>query len=231
MANTANPPAYYVPEQSTLPLLTAFALFCLLIGGGAVINSTEANGEAGASLWWMMTGLVLMAVVFFSWFGQVIRENQAGMYSDQLNRSFVMGMSWFIFSEVMFFAAFFGALFYVRTFAVPWLGGEGAKGVSHMLWPEFTAEWPLTQFPASEGFAEPHQLVNPWALPLINTLLLVSSSVTLTWAHHALRAEHREKLNRWLIVTVALGAIFLVLQAFEYYEAYSHYGLTLNSNA
>ena len=65
--------------------------------------------------------------MFFGWFGTVIGENQHGIYNLQVDRSFRMGMMWFIFSEVMFFAAFFGALFYARVLSVPWLGGEGVK--------------------------------------------------------------------------------------------------------
>lgn len=229
MAKTTATPLYYVPEQSKLPALTALALFCLLIGGGSFISANTHHSDSTFSFWWMMSGVALMVVAFYSWFGQVIGENDSGLYSDQLNRSFVMCMSWFIFSEVMFFAAFFGALFYVRTFVMPWLGGLGDKGVSHMLWPDFQAVWPMINMPSAEGHSVPSKVVDPWHLPLVNTILLVSSSVTLTWAHHALKAEQRSKLNFWLFVTVALGASFLVLQAYEYHEAYTEYGLTLKS--
>ncbi len=229
MAKTTETPLYYVPEQSKLPVLTALALFCMLIGGGNFIKANSHQTDSTFAFWWMLSGFAMMAVIFYAWFGQVIRENDSGLYSDQLNRSFVMGMSWFIFSEVMFFAAFFGALFYVRTLVMPWLAGEGDKGVSHMLWPDFQAVWPMINMPSATGFSVPSQVVDPWHLPLINTILLVSSSVTLTWAHHALKVEQRSKLNFWLFVTVALGVSFLVLQAYEYYEAYHHYGLTLNS--
>ncbi len=170
MAKMTATPSYYVPEQSKLPVLTALALFSLLMGGGSFISAHTQQSDSTFSFWWMMSGFALMAVIFYTWFGQVIRENDSGLYSDQLNRSFVMGMSWFIFSEVMFFAAFFGALFYVRTLVMPWLAGEGAKGISHMLWPDFKAVWPMINMPSAQGFSVPSKIVDPWSLPLINTI-------------------------------------------------------------
>jgi cytochrome c oxidase subunit 3 len=161
------------------------------------------------------------------------------MNSDQLKRSYVWGMMWFIFSEVMFFAAFFGALFYVRQLSVPWLGGEGAKGIAgDVLWPEFQAAWPLLVNPDSSVFVNPHDglHVKEWSasffagyLPFWNTVVLITSSVTLHFAHVALKAENRARLIQWMLVTVSLGLIFLVLQVLEYREAYGHYGITLNS--
>jgi len=71
----------------------------------------------------LLAGFALVIALFYLWFGKVIEENQAGLYNLHVDRSFRMGMMWFIFSEVMFFAAFFGALFYARQLSVPWLGG------------------------------------------------------------------------------------------------------------
>jgi cytochrome c oxidase subunit 3 len=146
-----------------------------------------------------------------------------------MDRSFRWGMSWFIFSEVMFFIAFFGALFYVRNLSGPWLGGEGSKGIAHMLWPNFQYAWPLMNTPDPKLFPGPKEIINPWHLPLINTILLVSSSVTVTIAHHALKKGHRGALKIWLALTVLLGLGFLALQATEYIEAYHELGLTLGS--
>jgi cytochrome c oxidase subunit 3 len=129
----------------------------------------------------------------------------------------------------MFFAAFFGALFYVRTFAGPWLGGEGDKGLANMLWPDFTYQWPLMVNPDPKTFPGPSEVISAWQLPLLNTLLLISSSVTVTFAHHALRKDKRGATKAWLGLTVALGTVFLVLQALEYQHAYHDLGLTLNS--
>jgi cytochrome c oxidase subunit 3 len=149
-------------------------------------------------------------------------------------------MAWFIFSEVMFFAAFFGALFYVRTFAVPWLGGVGEKGIGVAaidLWDGFEATWPLITTPdngAAYDLADKSMAWPGWGhalewLPLWNTIVLLSSSVTVHFAHVALKNGNRKRFNRFLGVTVTLALIFVGLQAAEYYEAYAHYGLTLNS--
>ena len=221
--------SYYVPDQSKLPIMMAIALFVTVFGAGTMINDMSAEVTDSGAHWILFTGLGLIFATLYIWFGTVIRENHADMYSPQLKRSFVWGMGWFIFSEVMFFAAFFGALYYVRNFAVPWLGGEGDKGVSNMLWPEFQAAWPLVSTPDGAAFPGPHELVDPWHLPLINTILLLSSSVTLHIAHTALKAGNRAKLKLLLGVTVALGAAFMVIQIIEYGEAYSHMGLTLNA--
>jgi cytochrome c oxidase subunit 3 len=159
----------------------------------------------------------------------VVKESHAGLYSAQLDRSFRWGMSWFIFSEVMFFLAFFGALFYVRVLAGPWLGGEGDKGVAHMLWPSFEFTWPLLNTPDPKLFPPAKDVIDPWHLPLINTILLVSSSVTITIAHHALRRDHRGALKLWMAITILLGLSFIALQAYEYFEAYTKLGLTLGS--
>jgi len=182
----------------------------------------------GTGLPFLVVGLVGIMLVMAGWFRVVVNESMSGLYDSQMDRSFRQGMAWFIFSEVMFFAAFFGALFYVRVFAVPWLDGEGAKGVTALLWPEFTASWPLMDTP-DPSIGGPWEVVNPWKLPLINTLILVTSSVTLTIAHHALKAGERPRLRQWLIVTLLLGLVFLVVQGVEYVEAWNHLGLTLQA--
>lgn len=163
------------------------------------------------------------------WLRDVIRESRAGLYDAQMDRSFRQGMSWFIFSEVAFFAALFGSLFYIRFFAVPWLGGEGAKGTANMLWEGFQAQWPLLSNPDNSQFAGPDSVIGPWGLPLLNTLILVTSSITLTLSHKALKYDKRKQTIYWLAATVALGAIFLFFQIEEYIEAYSHLNLTLDS--
>lgn len=216
--------SYYVPAQSRLPILASISLFLMAFGAGNMLN------DSGAGTPMLLIGAVAMAVIVFNWFAQVIKESDKGLYSTQMDRSFRWGMSWFIFSEIMFFAAFFGTLFYVRTFAVPWLGGEGDKGVSNMLWQGFAAEWPLMNTPNAERFPGPGGIINPWALPLLNTVLLVTSSFTLTFAHKALvHGGDRSTVIKWMWATVALGVAFLACQGYEYYEAYNHYGLTLQS--
>ncbi|WP_027857361.1 cytochrome c oxidase subunit 3 [Marinobacterium jannaschii] len=220
--------AYYVPSQSRWPILASIALFLLAYGAGSMINglSSEESGSGGMIL---LAGAVLMALILIGWFGNVINESMSGLYSEQMDRSFRWGMSWFIFSEVMFFAAFFGTLFYVRTLAVPWLGGEGEKGVSNMLWEGFQAQWPLMTTPDMEQFPGPQQVIDPWHLPLLNTVLLVASSFTVTVAHKALKNNSRNNIVLWLAVTVMLAGAFLFFQAAEYIEAYEELGLTLHA--
>lgn len=216
--------AYYVPAQSKWPIVGAIGLLTSVYGGGTLMVS---NGESGRFV--LIAGLLILTWMMFGWFGNVIKESHEGLYSAQMDRSFRMGMGWFIVSEVMFFAAFFGALFYVRTFAGPWLGGEGDKGVTAMLWPNFDYVWPLMTNPNPDLFPGPKEIISPWQLPLVNTIILITSSVTVTFAHHALRANKRTALKAWLGLTVALAVVFLGLQIAEYVHAYNDLGLTLDS--
>ncbi|MBB1486875.1 cytochrome c oxidase subunit 3 [Oceanospirillum sediminis] len=217
--------SYYVPAQSHWPIVAASGLFLLMFGMGNMMNNPD-----GAAKWLTLAGLLVIIWMFFGWFSAVARESMEGLYDEQMDRSFRWGMGWFIFSEVMFFAAFFGTLFYVRQFAVPWLAGEGSNAMTNeLLWPGFMAEWPLMTTPDTDKFPGPEQIINPWHLPLINTVLLVASSVTLTWAHHALQKDKRAAVKGWLALTLVLGVCFLIIQAEEYIEAYTELGLTLAS--
>lgn len=227
---------YYVPERGWYPVFLAFGLMVLVTGLGSWLNETRA-GEAGS---WTQSliGLAITSFVLYCWFAKVISENAQGMNNAMLNRSYVWGMGWFIFSEVMFFAAFFGALFYVRALVVPWMGGEGDKGLTGTyLWPEFEAVWPVISNPDPALFTNPGNTMAPpstasgWAtyLPFLNTVILLSSSVTVHFAHTAIKEENRKKLIGWLGFTVLLGIVFLGLQVEEYIVAYRDMGLTLGS--
>ena len=221
--------SYYVPEQSKWPIIATVGLGVTLYGAASIMVNVQ-QGKSTTGAWIMfLVGALIMAYMLFGWFGSVIRESRAGLYSPQMDRSFRWGMSWFIFSEVMFFAAFFGALFYVRVFAVPWLGGEGDRGSSNMLWEGFQATWPLIQTPDPQAYPPAEAIIGPWGLPLINTILLVTSSFTITVAHHALKAGNRTKVKIWMIATIVLAVGFLVLQAEEYMHAYQDLSLTLES--
>ena len=225
----ASHPLYYVPEQSKWPIIASLGLLVTVVGLGTWFNDLKVarTGSAGPLIFFV--GALLLAWMLFGWFGNVIRESRSGLYSGQMDRSFRWGMRWFIFSEVMFFAAFFGALFYLRVLVGPWLDGEGGRGASAMLWPNFQFSWPLLANPDPQQFPAPRGVIDPWHLPLLNTVLLVSSSFTLTFAHHALRHDKRGPLKAWLALTVLLGASFLVLQAEEYVHAYTELDLTLRS--
>jgi cytochrome c oxidase subunit 3 len=161
----------------------------------------------------------------------VIGENQAGMYNLAVDRSFRMGMMWFIFSEVMFFSAFFGALFYARQFSVPWLAGDGVKVFTRLLlWQNFTGAWPTNGPGVVGGHADgSFETIPALGLPAINTAILLTSSVTVTIAHHALIKGHRAQLKIFLALTFLLGFTFVGLQASEYHEAYTELGLQLGT--
>jgi cytochrome c oxidase subunit III len=215
-------PYYFVPGPSAYPVLTAIGLFFVILGAGQWINGHAWGAYS------LLAGLVMWSVVMFNWFGTSIRESEGGLYSDRIDVSFRWSMSWFIFSEVMFFGAFFGALYWARLHAVPNLGSlENA-----LLWPDFKAVWPsvqagVTASPA--GIVEPFKTVGPFWLPTINTALLLTSGVTLTIAHHALIADQRGKCITFMWLTVLLGAVFLGVQGYEYYHAYTDLNLKLSS--
>jgi len=223
---TANPHVsdghhYYVPHGSPWPIVAAVSLFALMVGAILYLD-----GVTGA--WSLLIGPVLLLFMFGGWFHTVIGEHQLGVYNDQVDRSFRMGMMWFIFSEVMFFAAFFGALFYARLLAVPWLGGGGARTLTNIiLWPRFDAIWP-TNGPAHVG-GESFQAMSAYGIPAINTLILLTSGLTVTIAHHALRAGHRTRLKIFLALTFLLGFTFVAMQAHEYYDAYTKLNLRLTT--
>jgi cytochrome c oxidase subunit 3 len=186
-----------------------------------------ANFLHGGTWLVMAAGAAVLIFMLFGWFGTVISESVSGKYNDQVDMSFRWSMGWFIFSEVMFFAAFFGALFYARMYAVPWLGGEGNNVMTNeLLWRGFDATWP-TNGPGNVGGAYEH--MGAWGIPAINTLILLSSGVTVTWAHWGLKKADRTQLILGLMATVGLGFLFLGLQAYEYGHAYHELNLTLHS--
>jgi len=215
---------YHVPSKSYWPIVGSIGLITSVAGAANWIH----GNTMGAAV--MGVGLVIIFSMMFGWFGDVIRESRKGLYSKQMDHSFRWGMIWFIFSEVMFFAAFFGALFYARELALPWLAGEGARpDTGAVLWPNFKAVWPLLNNPSPEKFPGPTEVMGAWGLPAINTLILLTSGVTLTIAHWGLQKNQRKKLVGFLLATVLLGFAFLSLQALEYHHAYTELGLTLAS--
>ena len=210
---------YYLPAPSHWPIVGSVGMFLLLFGFASFLH--------GSSSLVMIAGAVIIIFMLFGWFGTVINESLSGKYNNQVDTSFRMAMGWFIFSEVMFFAAFFGALFYARMWAIPWLGG-GSNNVmtNELLWPAFEAVWP-TNGPGEVGGT--FQPMGAWGIPAINTLILLSSGVTVTWAHWGLKKGDRTQLILGLMATVALGFLFISLQAYEYYHAYHELNLKLTS--
>jgi len=223
-AHAHDPDKYYIPHGSNLPFFGSVSLFILMIGAALFLSGVSGSG------WILTAGLVLLFALFYLWFGKVIEENQAGLYNMHVDRSFRMGMMWFIFSEVMFFAAFFGALFYARQLSLPWLGGEGSKAITSLLYPGFEAVWPFGgSGPEKLGPGTEFEVMHAWGLPALNTGLLLTSGVTLTIAHHALKDNRRGLLNLFLALTFILGFVFLGVQAYEYHHAWTELGLQLGT--
>ncbi len=213
--------SYFVPPTAKWPIVGSVGMFIMMIGAANWLNA----GPTGPWLFTIGAGITL--VMIFGWFAEVIRESRANLYNSAVDDSFRQGMIWFIFSEVMFFAAFFGALFYARIIAVPWLGGEGTGAMTNQfLWPSFEATWP-THGPAELG--GDFQTIPGFGLPLINTLILLTSGVTLTIAHWALKKGQRGALLFWMVATIVLACVFLSIQSYEYVHAYRDLGLTLGS--
>lgn len=212
---------YYVPHGSHWPIIGSVGLTSLLAG-----FATWLNGASSGQMI-MIFGVAVTLFMIFGWFGTVIRESESGLYDAQVDKSFRWGMFWFIFSEVMFFAAFFGALFYARNLSVPWLGGEGhGLMTKELLWPGYQSTWPTAGPAEVGGEFEP---MPAWGLPAINTLILLTSGATVTWAHWGLKERKRSHLILGLMATIALGFLFLAFQATEYMEAYHEMNLTLGS--
>lgn len=219
------PTGYYLPTPSSWPVKGSIALICIMLGAANWLHD-ESFGP-----YLFGFGFLMMIYIIYGWFGTVIRENRSGLLADkQVGRSFRWGMCWFIFSEVMFFSAFFGALFYVRMFVVPALGGAASDITSHLvLWPSFKASWPLLHNPNPGAYVGPQSVMDTWGIPALNTFILLSSGVTITIAHWSLLKDHRKTMLISQLGTILLGLTFLVMQAHEYGEAYLHKGLTLAS--
>ena len=212
---------YYVPHGSHWPIVGSIGLLLTMVGVSSWLNGSEIG------FYIFIAGLLTIIGMVTGWFGTVIGENQQGVYNLQVDNSFRMGMFWFIFSEVMFFGAFFGALFYARNMSIPWLGGDSNNFFTNaVLWPGYESSWP-TNGPGNVGGE--YQVMGPFGLPLMNTAILLTSSVTVTIAHHALIAGQRNILKVFLALTVLLGFFFVFLQAEEYIHAYQEMNLTLST--
>jgi len=209
-------PYYFIPQPSHWPITGSCALLLMALGAAFWMNHIAVGP------WLLLAGVCVLIFMMFGWFGTVIGESEHRLYNKRFDASFRWSMSWFIFSEVMFFAAFFGALFYIRNISVPELGGLTSK---QFIWPDFVAGWPSVGPYIREQFTP----MAAWGIPALNTMILLTSGVTLTIAHHALKAGHRGALKLWLFITIALGFTFLGFQAFEYHHAWTEMGLRLST--
>jgi cytochrome c oxidase subunit 3 len=215
-------PYYYVPGPSRHPAMAALGLFFVIVGAGQWVNSSDWGKYS------LLLGMIIWLTTLYQWFGDAIDESLHSQYGARIDNSFRWSMGWFIFSEVMFFGAFFGALWWARVHAVPNLGNEE----NLLLWPDFKAAWPSTQAGATAspaGIVEAFTTMGPFWLPTINTALLLTSGLTLTIAHHALRDNNRSKTIMYMWMTVLLGVAFLICQGYEYAHAYSDLNLKLSS--
>lgn len=225
---------YYIAEPSYWPIVATSGMFSLVLGLVQVLH----DGAIGPYL--MGLGILLLLTTMFGWFGAVVKESLSGLHSEQMDMTYRWGMVWFIVSEIFLFGIFFGALFYVRVFVVPELGNtvgplaqalflSSGSETHEFLWPHFVSQWPLLTNPNNSLFAAPKQVIETWGLPAINTVILLTSAVTVTWAHWALKKNLRKQLIIGLAITILLGLTFETFQVHEYMKAYGEYGLKLSS--
>ncbi len=209
---------YYVPEPSSWPIFGSFALLFMTMGAAAWFN----GGGWGKFL--VLIGLLTLFYMLAGWFSTVAHESEGGRYNKQVDSGFRWGMGWFIFSEVMFFGAFFGALFYMRVISVPDLGSLESQA---LIWPGFKAGWPVS----GPGISEQFTPMAAMGIPAINTLILLTSGATVTLAHWGLLKNNRSQLIWGLVLTIGLGLTFLSLQIYEYAHAYHELNLKLSMGA
>lgn len=214
---SSSAPYYFVPAPSQWPVVGGISMLITMFGAASMVNGLSYAPYV------LALGFAILIYMLFGWFGVVASESNAGQYGANVDLSFRWSMGWFIFSEVMFFGAFFGALFYARTITMPWMGDLDHKQV---LWPDFSANWPNA---GPAGVIDSFRTMGPWPIPTINTALLLTSGVTLTIAHHALLKNQRGKVVAWMCATVLLGVVFMGFQAYEYMHAYSDLNLKLTS--
>ena len=214
-------------EPSALPICASLAILIIALG---IVNWLHA---AWFGPYLFFSGLIAMIGIAGVWFYAAICDDiglsEADYAQSDLNYRWSMG--WFIFSELWFFIAFFGVLFYVRAISLPRLSGAGSgESMTHyLLWPSFTNHWPLLNTPDPSRYLGPDAAMQAWGIPVVNTLILLTSGLTITLAHWGIvRGKNRQALF-WQLLTVVLGSVFLAFQVYEYYEAYQHLDMRLNS--
>lgn len=205
---------YYVPPPSHYPVTINLGLFILVLGFALRINSI-ASGIVP-----ILFGIAAVLYGAFGWLGKIICEDEGGNYHPWEDRSFRIGMAYFILSEVAFFGSFLLALMYVRAFSLP----ELASMDPHFTpWPDFKGGWP-SGGPESQSFTP----LGAWGLPAVNTMLILASAVSLMWARKGLLTDNRGQMIAGLAIALMLGVIFLFQQAMEYRHA-AELGITLAS--
>ena len=216
---------YYIPNSSPYPLVGTIGIFLLLFG---FVNWIH---EETWGMYCALAGLIIFIGVLCFWFRRIIKEYRTGLSTAaQVQRAYRWGVFWFLFTEALFFFGLFFALFYVQVFGIKWLAGEGHGAVTHlMLWPNFQHGWPVMSLPNPNQYTGPAEGPNPWGIPLLNTLVILISVFTITMARKATFEMKRKKMLSYQMATILLAVVFLVLQGFEYYYAYTEEMLKLGS--
>jgi len=189
---------YHLVDPSPLPIIVSFSLLVLFVG---IILLMHDSGIIGKFIFPL--GIVLTLSSSYSWWRDVVKEGREDKaHTDPVRKGLTIGMLLFILSEVMFFSGFFGAFFKAALDPVHNMI-EGSPWIADL------SVWP------PKGITT----LDPWNLPFLNTLILLLSGTTVTWAHHALINNDQKTLVKALVYTVALGASFTLIQAYEYHHA------------
>ncbi|MDR3493571.1 MAG: cytochrome c oxidase subunit 3 [Ancalomicrobiaceae bacterium] len=204
---------YHLVDPSPWPLIAGVGAFITAIGAIGLFR--WKNGDhaviaglidlAAAGPWLFLLGLAIVLFTFYGWWSDVIREAHEGYHTRVVSLHLRYGMIMFIASEVMFFVAWFWAFF------------------NFSLFPHEAIQYTRTDFLGNQWPPVGIETLNPWHLPLVNTLILLLSGTTVTWAHHALLHDDRDGLKRGLFATIVLGVCFTSFQAYEYSEAHFHF--------
>ena len=189
---------YHIIDPSPWPILAAFGVFTMLFGA---VVWMDARGELpyAGSPWGFWAGFAIVIYAAFVWWSDVVKEAHKGDHTPVVKIGLRYGMLLFIMSEVMFFGAWFWM--YIKHWMYPMVGEYNPEGA----WPPPGVE-----------------VIDPWHLPLLNTLILLTSGAAATWAHHAIMENDREGLVDGLLIAIVLGVLFTAVQAYEYLEIF-HY--------
>ncbi len=193
---------YHLVDPSPWPLASSVATTVMMVGAVAWMKGLFGIPEGTQFLFF--AGLAGVLFSMFGWWSDVIKEGKAGDHTPVVSIGLRYGMILFIASEIMFFAAFFWMFFDMALFAdsrqhIPEVGAWADTAKSWSTWPPKGVE-----------------VLDPWSLPLLNTVILLLSGTTVTWAHHALQVGDRKAAKTGLMITVALGVLFTAVQAYEY---------------
>ncbi len=220
---------YHLVNPSPWPLVASLAVTVMMVGavvwmkGLVTVEPDAAMSVAGALLAkgdkaLFFAGLAGVLVAAIGWWADVIKESQAGDHTPVVSIGLRYGMMLFIASEIMFFAAFFWMFFEMAVFNearahIPEISGWADTAKAWSTWPPKGIE-----------------TLDAWQLPLLNTVILLLSGTTVTWAHHALQVGDRKAAKIGLVITVVLGALFTAVQVYEY-QHILHENLFFNAEA